>query len=249
MRTLVYSLLFLTIFIGSVYAELPKDIVFLATFDDGKGDALTDLSGHGNDGTVEGKASWIDGEFDKAFEFDGGTFITIENTAPLKELTDPMSVGAWVNPDGINGWQNIVEMDGGAGWKFGFHGSKKLVWTTYHVKDFIGQTTIAEGEWSHVAATWDGKEAIIYVNGEEDDGGPIAGGGVIDVSGEPSLDIGYRRTSGSSHFVGGMDELWVSNEVKSQDEIQEFMNSGFNTILAVDAADKLAVTWGKLKTN
>ena len=97
MRTLIYSLLLLTICIGSVYAELPKDIVFLATFDEGKGDALTDLSDHGNDGTVEGKASWIDGEFDKAFKFDGGTFITIENAAPLKELTDPMSVGAWVN--------------------------------------------------------------------------------------------------------------------------------------------------------
>ena len=124
MRTLIYSLLLLTICIGSVYAELPKDIVFLATFDEGKGDALTDLSDHGNDGTAEGKASWIDGEFDKAFEFDGGTFITVENAAPLKELTDPMSVGAWVNPDGINNWQNIVEMDGGAGWKFGFHGSK-----------------------------------------------------------------------------------------------------------------------------
>ena len=249
MRILVYSLLILTICIGSAYAELPKDIVFLATFDDGNGDTLTDLSGNGNDGTVDGKASWIDGEFDKAFEFDGGTFITIENAGPLKELSHPMSVGAWVNPDGITGWQNIVEMDGGAGWKLGFHGSKKLVWTTYHVKDFIGQTTIAEGEWSHVAATWDGKEAIIYVNGEEDDGGPIAGGGVIDVSGEPSLDIGYRRTSGSSHFAGGMDELWVSNEVKSQAEIQEFMNSGFNAILAVDPADKLTVTWGKLKTD
>ncbi len=249
MRMLVYSLLMVTVFVGSVYAELSEDIVFLATFDDGKGDTLTDLSGHGNDGNVDGKASWIDGEFDKAFEFDGGTFITIENAGPLKELTHPMSVGAWVNPDGITGWQNIVEMDGGAGWKFGFHGSKALVWTTYHVKDFIGQTTIAEGEWTHVAATWNGKEAIIYVNGEEDDGGPIAGGGAIDVSGEPSLDIGYRRTSGSSHFVGGMDELWISNEVKSQAEIQEFMNSGFDAILAVDPADKLSVTWGKLKTD
>ncbi|MXV72693.1 LamG domain-containing protein [Candidatus Poribacteria bacterium] len=249
MRTLIFVLAVLAILVGNTYAELPKDIVFLATFDEGKGDTVGDLSGNGNDGTADGKQTWIDGPFEKAFEFDGSTFITIENAGPLKELTDPMSVGAWVNPDGITGWQNIVEMDGGAGWKFGFHGSKVLVWTTYHVKDFLGQTVIAEGEWTHVAATWNGKEAIIYVNGEEDDAGPIAGGGVIDVSGEPSLDIGYRRTSGSSHFVGGMDELWISNEVKSQKEIQEFMDSGFNAILAVDPVDKLAVTWGKLKVN
>ena len=249
MRNLVYVLAVLAILVGSTYAELPKDIVFLATFDEGKGDTVGDLSGNENDGSADGKPAWIDGAFDKGFEFDGATFIIVENAAPLKELTDPMSVGAWVNPDGITGWQNIVEMDGGAGWKFGFHGSKAIVWTTYHVKDFIGQTVIDEGKWTHIAATWDGKEAIIYVNGDEDKGGPIAGGGVIDVSGEPSLDIGYRRTSGSSHFVGGMDELWVSNTVKSQKEIQEFMDSGFNTILAVDPADKLALTWGKLKTD
>ena len=90
---------------------------------------------------------------------------------------------------------------------------------------------------------------MIYVNGEEDKGGPIPGGGVIDVSGEPSLDIGYRRTSSSSHFAGAMDELWVSNTVKSQKEIQEFMDSGFNTILSVDPADRLPITWGKLKVN
>ena len=67
MRALVYSLVILTVCVGSVSAELPEDIVFLATFDDGKGDTLTDLSGNGNDGTVDGKADWIDGEFEKGF--------------------------------------------------------------------------------------------------------------------------------------------------------------------------------------
>ena len=98
MRTLIYSLLLLTICIGSVYAELPKDIVFLATFDEGKGDALTDLSDHGNDGTAEGKASWIDGEFDKAFKFDGGTFITIEKRCAFERTHRPDECGRMGKP-------------------------------------------------------------------------------------------------------------------------------------------------------
>ena len=91
---------------------------------------------------------------------------------PLKELTDPMSVGAWVNPDGITGWQNIVEMDGGAGWKFGFHGSKEASLDNISCERLYADldTVIAEERMEHMSQpTWNGKEAIIYVNGEEDD--------------------------------------------------------------------------------
>ena len=138
-------------------------------------------------------------------------------------------------------------MDGGAGWKFGFHGSKALVWTTYHVKDFISAQPIEEKTWSHAAATWDGKEAKIYVNGKEAKGSPIAGGGVIDVKAEPSLDIGYRRTSSSSYFQGFMDELFISNKVLKLKEIQTYLD-GFDSLLAVNPKIKLTTAWGDIKS-
>lgn len=230
---------------NATYAKLPKDIVFLMNFDEGKGDKVADLSENGNNGEITGAADWIKGKYDKALQFDGKTHITVPNAPPLEKLTHPMSVGAWINPDSLGGWRNIVEMDGGAGWKFGFN-NQTIVWTTYHVKDFTGQTVITPKEWTHVAASWDGKEAIIYINGEEDKGGPIAGGGVINVEKEPSLDIGFRSTSNSSFFIGGMDELWVSNKVKTQKEIKEFMD-GFDSLLAVDSNGKIASIWGNIK--
>jgi hypothetical protein len=67
---------------------------------------------------------------------------------------------------------------------------------------------------------------------------------VIDVSGESSLDIGYRRTSGSSYFVGAMDDVFVFDRVLSQDEIEGLM-SGFS--LAVEPESKLTTTWGSLR--
>ena len=250
MKTLRYIplVLAMALFISVAHAVLPKDIVFVMTFDEGRGETVDDLSGNSNNGEVNGKADWIDGEYEGAFHLDGATNITVPNAEPLASLKHPMSVGAWVNPDVLGGWRNIAEMDGAAGWKLGFHDSRAIVWTTYHVKDFIGQTVIEEGEWTHVVATWDGAEAIIYVNGEEDKGGPIAGGGVINVKNEPSLDIGYRSTSKSSYFEGGIDELWISNTVKTQAGIEEIMNTGFNAILAVDPQDKLPMTWGKIKS-
>ena len=230
---------------NATYAELPKDIVFLMTFDEGKGDKVADLSGNQNDGEIIGKVNWIKGKYNGGLHFDGSTHVMVPNAPPLEKLTHPMSAGAWVNPDSLGGWRVIVEMDGGAGWKLGFN-NQTMVWTTYHVKDFTGQTVLPTKEWVHVAATWDGKEAIIYINGEEDKGGPIAGGGVIDVKNEPSLDLGCRSTSGVSCFIGGMDEVWVSNKVKTQKEIKEFMD-GFEALLAVDSNNKIASIWGNIK--
>ena len=227
-------------------SKLPQDTVFLMTFDEGKGDKVLDLSGNKNDGEIIGKADWTKGKYNGALHFDGSTHVTVPNATPLKDLTNPMSAGAWVYPDSLVGNTNIVEMDGNAGWKLGFLGGPMPVWTTYHVKDFTGQTVVETNKWTHVAATWDGKQAIIYINGEVDKGGPIAGGGVIDVKNEPSLDIGFRSTSNACFFVGGMDELWISNEVKTQKEIQEFMD-GFDALLAVDSNGKIAFTWGNIK--
>lgn len=226
------------------FGDIADGLVFLMTFDEGKGDKVRDLSGFGNDGTVVGKADWVTGKFAGGFHFDGSTHITVPNAEPLSKLTHPMSVAAWVNPDVLGGWRNIVEMDGNAGWKFGFNNSP-LVWTTYHVLDFTAQTPIETKTWTHAAATWDGKEAIIYVNGKPDS--PIAGGGVINVEKEPSLDIGYRRTSNASFFQGIMDDLCIYNRKIDQNEVKELMN-GFAKLLAVGAQGKLATKWGELKT-
>ena len=244
MLCVITVLMFSLIGSGLVMGDLPDGLVFLMMFDEEQGDTVSDLSGFGNDGVVDGKTDWMDGQFDKAFHFDGSTHITVENAKPLMDLTNPMSVGAWVNPDILGDWRNIVEMDGGAGWKMGFADSHAIVWTTYHVLDFVSQTPIETGEWTHVCATWDGAEAIVYVNGEPDP--PMGGGGIIDVSGEPSLDIGWRSTTSASFFEGGMGELFIFDKVLEQDEIKEFMK-GFTDILAVEPGGKLAATWGGLK--
>jgi len=229
---------------GLAIGKLPEGLVFLMTFDEGKGDTAHDLSGFGNDGVVVGKEDWIDGKFGSAFHFDGATHITVPNAEPLGKLTHPMSVGFWTNPDALGGWQQVVEMDGAAGWKMGFHDSHAIVWTTYHVQDFITQTPIDMGKWTHAVSTWDGSEAIVYINGEPEP--PIAGAGVINVEKEPSLDIGFRRTTSASWYKGGVDELFIFNRVISEDEVKEIMK-GFADMLAVEPEARLTTTWGALK--
>jgi len=229
---------------GLVHGVLPDGLVFLVTFDEKNGEDVHDMSGFGNHGVVVGKEDWVGGKYGNGFHFDGSTNITVSNNEPLSKLTHPMSVGAWVNPEALSAWQNIVEMDGNAGWKFGFNVTN-IVWTTYHIQDFTaGGTAIANDEWTHVAATWDGKQAMIYINGEAEPA--IAGSGVINVEGEPSLDIGYRSTSKSAYFTGTMDDIFIFNKVLKQNDIEKMM-AGFSTMLAVDPQAKLTKTWGDIK--
>ena len=244
MLCFVTLLMFGLVGLNLASGALPEGLVFLMNFDEGKGDTVHDLSGFGNDGIVEGKTDWVNGKYGKAFNFDGATNITVENAKPLSELTHPMSAGLWINPTAVGGWRSILEMDGPAGWKIGLHnGTDAIVWTTYHVKDFISQTPIEAGTWSHVATTWDGSQATVYVNGEPDD--PIAGGGVIDVSGEPSLDIGWRSTSAASFYAGVMDDLFIYNKALDQQEIENLM--GGLSATAVEPGGKAATTWGALR--
>ena len=97
MKGTILFLFLCFVLVGNAFAaQLPKDIVFLMTFDEGKGDKVADLSGNGNDGEIDGKADWIKGKYDMALHFDGATHVTVTNAAPLTDLTHPMSVGAWV---------------------------------------------------------------------------------------------------------------------------------------------------------
>jgi len=240
----IAMLVFAFAYSGLVSAALPEGLVFLATFEDKSGDKVSDLSGFKNNGTVKGKVAWVAGKFGGGFHFDGATYITVTNAKPLSELTDPMSAGAWVSPEAFPAYCNIVEMDGNTGWKFGFVNTNPE-WTTYHVLDFVSTRVVEQDKWTHVAATWDGKQAIFYINGEAE--APKQGGGVINVAGEPSLDIGYRRVGASSYYTGIMDDVFVFKKVLKQDEIKNFMTKGFVGIMAVEPGMKITATWGAIK--
>ncbi len=231
------------------YGELPEDFVLFVNFDEGSGDTLVDHSSYGHDlELVAGGSDWVDDkDGGQAMEFDGETAFQVEKTDVLASFTDTISVGAWVRPTALDGWRNIVEMDntdgGDEAWKVGFNNDKP-VFTTYRVKDHTAGGSMALDEWQHLAVVYDGTNANFWIDGSHDS--EIAGSGIFDTSAEDviALDVGWRRGSGSSFMSGTMDQLWVSNEAKSEAEIKELMGG---ITLGVDPAGKTATTWGLIK--
>lgn len=231
------------------FSTVPDDFVLLVNFDEGSGDELVDHSQYGHNlELVSGASNWVgDQDAGQAMEFDGETAFEVEKTDVLASFMDTISIGVWVRPSALDGWRNIVEMDntdgGNEAWKVGFNNDKP-VFTTYRVKDHTAGGSVALDEWQHVAYVYDGATANIYINGDLDS--EIAGSGIFDTSADDviALDVGWRRGSGTSFMSGTMDQLWVSNAVKSEAEVNELMGG---ITLDVDPAGKMATTWGHMK--
>lgn len=90
-----------------------------------------------------------------------------------------------------------------------------------------GVSSVPLDDWTHLAMTWDGSSSQIYLNGAAD--GP-AGGGI-----SPGNGYFYLNYWGNTGFVGMIDELHISNTVRSAAEIASHATRA-SAVPEIDAA-------------
>jgi hypothetical protein len=97
---------------------------------------------------------------------------------------------------------------------------------------------------THVAATWDGNNLRLFVNGTQvslttfsfPGGSALVGsGGAVTVGGTAQV------TQPSQQFLGTIDELWLSSNPTTASDVQEVM-AGFGPTCTVDPARELMIT-------
>ena len=79
------------------------------SFNEGTGSAVTDASGTGNHGTTT-STTWAPmGRFASALSFNGtSSWVTVPDSASL-DLTNRLTIEAWVNPTQLTGaWRTVV---------------------------------------------------------------------------------------------------------------------------------------------
>jgi len=232
--------------IATFAGDIDKNTAGIWMFDEGYGEEVKDLTDNHNDGVIEGDFEWVEGKFGTALEFNNGS-VMIPNSESL-DISEEITIEAWISfgPAGT-GADMVIAREEPAYSLQKFSNDTIEGWVSVGgwqgVRD-IGVGEIMEPEeWYHVAFTYDGDTMITYMNGEVDRENAV--GGAIDVVDAP-FTIGSHM--GSSYFwIGKIDEVRVSNVARTQDEIQAVM-AGFEIYLAVAPGEKLAGTWGHIKS-
>lgn len=236
------------IFTNIAFAKIdPASIAGMWLFDEGKGAKANDSIGKFS-GELNGDASWVNGKFGGAIEFKGADYVQLkgsEQGLPFGGVS-PFTITAWVENKG--GGTIIGKFNGGiigayiltisGGGVFSFH-REVAPW------GLAGTKAIPAGEFGHVAATYDGAEMKIFVNGKLDTK-QDRGAQNNDLA-TPVL-IGARFTQGkpSEFFRGILDEVILFNIALDETQIAEVMK-GMSPMKAVSALDKMATTWGNIK--
>jgi chitodextrinase len=148
----------------------PTSLVAAYAFNEGTGTTVSDSSGNSNNGTVSGATWTASGKYGSALVFNGtSALVTINNSASL-QLTTGMTLEAWVNPSVVNSaWRDVIYKGNDNYYLEGTSasGGAPAAGGTFGTVDatFYGTGALAVNTWTHLALTFDGTTARLYVNG------------------------------------------------------------------------------------
>ena len=209
------------------------------SFDAGEGEVAEDVTGNAHDGEIEG-AEWFDnGKFGSALSFDGENDCVTVADAPDLQLTEELTLEAWVKPQGAIPHDPVIykQQEGYLSY------SLQLGWGV----DGLAEGYIGEDEenyqnvfspdpldanvWTHLAFTYDGHLIRLFVNGEEV-ADQLAPSTVLASNG--ALLIGCAP---GEYFHGLIDEIRIYNRALGAGELQGTMTAGFPVAITEAATE------------
>lgn len=234
------------ILIGLADAKIdPEKIVAIWLLDEDKGDVAEDSSGNDLKGTLN-QGDWVKGKVGGALSIKKGGTVTI----PIGKGTikDQMSYVLWLQFTDTAGQQNyfsIWDQSNNRYVPYKDGGNLLRSWTNnWNISSGV---TIKDGTWYHVANTYDGTTAKIYVDGEEKVSQSVPKFQLADQD-----QTAWLATDAGQGFQSACikDEVGLFNVALSEQEIQNIMDDGiFHTAYSVEPEGKLSLLWGDLKSD
>ena len=239
--------------VSLAYAIEEKDILVYYSFDKLSGNKVIDDSENGNDAELVGKGSLVAGAFNNGIRLNGGVVQMEQNDfiVPIGEIGE-ITMEAWFYLSQHASYDGIISIEAAAAgccefrtmvnptlnpfWDAGHHVDKSLANFTFELK-----------EWYHYVMVADGKDGKIYVNGK------FIGAQPENFKWpefkEAAIYIGAGENPGLHKVEDAIiDEVVIYAKALTQEEVEASMEMSLPGVLAVEARDKLAVTWGALKT-
>ena len=129
------------------------------------------LSGKGNVGTISGATWTTAGHSGGALSLNGSSsWVTVPDSNSL-DLTNGMTLEAWVKPSALGtSWRTVIFKETAGGIVYNLYATQSSgvpVTQTYTggEDDAPGTTSLPMNAWVHLAATYDGSNLRLYSNG------------------------------------------------------------------------------------
>ena len=182
-----------------------------------------------NNGNLIGGVTYTNGEVGQAFNFNGTTAYVDVPDSPSLQLTNQITIEAWIKPVNANGDQSMVAKiatSGGLhGYQFGTHNSQwggqfnsfaGQAWPNYVIDSPV---PLVLGAWNHVAWTYDQSAMKLYLNGQ-----PVATN-VIGAQPIALSSVDLSIGGNGPPFNGAIDELSMYNTALSDAQILAIYNA------------------------
>jgi hypothetical protein len=192
----------------------------------GSGAAWNDLSGRGSNGTlsstgnsltISGSGSTIDSLY-----FNGSANASLV-TGNFNYSTNARTIIVWARATSFNTWGHPFSYGTNASNQAtGIAQNNGSAWGTYiSGVDFINSAyTISTNTWYHVATTYDGTNASVYVNGAS-----ILGPSVKSINVTQSLAYVGRYVGTGEDWIGNISQVMFYNRSLSAAEIKQIYNT------------------------
>ena len=194
--------------------------------DDGSGDTAIDSSGNGNNGTLINDPMWAIGINNGALQFDGiDDYVNCGND-PSLNVTDEVTIAAWVKLNSVPPAFSVLIAGKYSAYWLEWRDTKALSLSMYINGAYNGSgptLDLADGDWHHIALTYDGTHKKGYHNRQEVFSEGASGS--IDVSGVNFfVGEGHPADAGYNGCPDGLiDDVRVYNRALTQEEIQLMM--------------------------
>jgi hypothetical protein len=205
----------------------PPGLVAAYGFNEGANTTVADSSGSGNNGTASNTTWSTAGKFGNALSFNGtSSWVTVADASSL-DLTNGMTLEAWVRPTALGAtWRCVIFKERPGGIVYSLYANEdtaKPIGQVYVAgeQNALGSVTLPLNAWTHLAVTFDGTTLRLYVNGA------LAGSKAV--TGSMAASTGVLRIGGNAiwpeFFAGLIDEVRVYNRALSATEIGADMNA------------------------
>jgi hypothetical protein len=188
---------------------------------------LKDSSGKGNNGTIGGAPTYVAaGKIGASMKFNGTADYIDCGAGTSLDITDQVTLSAWIKPTDItaSGYHDIVGK-GDMAYALRVYTSQVQFYFYYsagwHQFNSPTYTSAFSSIWHHVAATYDGVQARIYVDGAVVASGFYTGGIATATA---NVSIGRNTTSTGRWYSGELDDVRVYRGVLPTSEVKKLAN-------------------------